>query len=253
MTVNELYKYLNERIPASLSCDWDNDGLMCCPNGGREVKKILVTLDISVEMVDYAVKNECDVILSHHPLVFRPLKSLAGDSGVSKKLIKLVQNGISAMSFHTRLDALCGGVNDVLAERLGLDEVEQFGCDGITMGRIGSVRPTTLEEFAKFVKNKLNAPCVFYNGDLAVHKVAVVGGNGEDFIGEAKKCGADTFVSGRIGYHVMADTKENGINLVEAGHYFTEVPVLEKLAETVRCADARVEVVFGDSNNVKMI
>ena len=253
MTVKELYEYLNNRIPSALSCEWDNDGLMCCPKADREVRKVLVTLDISAEIVRYAMKIGCDVILSHHPLVFKPLKSLAVDNGVASRLIKLVQNGISAMSFHTRLDVLPGGVNDALSEKLGLKDVEPFGEDGIMMGRVGYVDETTLDEFAGFVKNTLGAPAVLYNGQLPVRKVAVLGGSGEDFIGAAKKCGADTFVSGNIGYHVLADAKENGINLVEAGHYFTEAPVLEYLAEMVRCADNKAEIVFADSNNIKSV
>ena len=253
MTVRELYEYLNKRIPSALSCEWDNDGLMCCPKAEREVKKVLVTLDISAEAVKLAMKNGCDVILSHHPLVFKPIKSLTTDSGVSSKLIKLVQNGISAMSFHTRLDVLPGGVNDALAEKLGLKDVEPFGDDGVMMGRVGTVSANSLENFAEFVKNALGAPVVFYNGEKEVHKVAIVGGSGGDFISAAKRCGADTFVSGTIGYHDMADTKENGINLVEAGHYFTEAPVLEYLGDMVNDADKNIEVIFADSNNIKAV
>lgn len=253
MTVKELYEYLNKRIPSALSCEWDNDGLMCCPKSDREVKKVLVTLDISAEAVKHAMKNGCDVILSHHPLVFKPLKSLSYDNGVASRLIKLVQNGISAMSFHTRLDVLPGGVNDALSKKLGLCDVEPFGEDGVMMGRVGYVEETTLDEFAKTVKNALGAPAVFYNGQLPVRKVAVLGGGGEDFIGAAKKCGADTFVSGNIGYHIMADAKENDVNLIEAGHYFTEAPVLDYLADMVKDADGKIEIIFTDSNNIKSV
>ena len=219
----------------------------------KEVKKVLVTLDISAEAVKYAMKNGCDVILSHHPLVFKPLKSLSFENGVASRLIKLVQNGISAMSFHTRLDVLPGGVNDALSEKLSLKDVEPFGEDGIMMGRVGYVDETSLDEFAGFIKNTLGSPAVLYNGQLPVRKVAVLGGSGEDFICAAKRCGADTFVSGNIGYHVMADAKENGINLIEAGHYFTEAPVLEYLADMVRDADRKAEIIFVDSNNIKSV
>ena len=121
------------------------------------------------------------------------------------------------------------------------------------MGRVGSIGENTLENFAEFVKNVLGSPVVLYNGELPVRRVAVLGGNGDDFISAAKKCGADTLVSGRLGYHVMADAKENGINLVEAGHYFTEAPVLDYLADMVTDADRNIEIVFGDSNNIKSV
>ena len=250
MTVKELYRYLDKRIPSALSCEWDNDGLMCCPKGEREVKKVLVALDITNDMLKLAMKNGCDVIISHHPLVFKPIKSLTSDGGVPSKLIKLVQNGMSAMSFHTRLDVLPGGVNDALCEKLGLKNIEPFGEDGIMMGRIGETDECGLEDFASFVKVALGSPMVLYSGELPVKKVAVLGGNGDDFISAARRAGADTYVSGRLGYHAMEDAKENGINLVEAGHHFTEAPVLEYLGAMVKDADKNIEVIYGDSNNI---
>lgn len=253
MNVRELYEHMSKKIPSALSCDWDNDGLMCCPKAEREVKRVLVTLDITSDAVKLAMKNGCDVIISHHPLIFKPVKSLTNDGGTSAKLIKLVQNGMSAMSFHTRLDVLPGGVNDALCEKLGLKNVEPFGDDGIMMGRIGEVDATTLDEFAARVKNALGSPMVLYSGELPVQKVAVLGGNGDDFIGAAKRAGADTYVSGRLGYHAMQDAKENGINLIEAGHYFTEIPVLPYLADMVKAADRNIEIVFGDSNNIASV
>lgn len=253
MTVKELYGYLDAKIPRSLSCEWDNDGLMCCPEPQKEVKRVLVALDISEEIVDRAIAEEYDVILSHHPLVFRPVKSLTDEAGVPRKLIRLVQNGITAMSFHTRFDALEGGVNDVLAGLLGLANVTKFGECGELMGRIGDVEPTTLDEFAEKVKKALGSPVVLYNGSRAVSRIALLGGNGDDFVGAAIAAGADTYVSGRIGYHMMADAKENGINLIEAGHYFTEAPALDKLAQMVKeiLPDADVAIIGSNSINVR--
>ena len=253
MTVRELYNYLCKKIPTALSCEWDNDGLMCCPDPDREVGKVLVALDISEEMVEFAIKNKCDVILSHHPLIFKPIKSLTPDNGVSSKLIRLVNGNVAAMSFHTRLDALCGGVNDALASKLGLENTEPFGEDGEMMGRVGTVAKTTLEKFSEHVKSVLGSPMVLFSGNRPVQRVAVLGGNGDDFISAAKRCGADTYVSGRLGYHAMADAAENGINLVEAGHYYTEVPVLPYLADMVLNADKNIEMIFADSNNIRAV
>lgn len=251
MKTLELYQYLETQIPRALRCEWDNDGLMCCPDPDAEVKKVLLALDISEKMVDYAIAEGCDLILSHHPLVFRPVKALTDEQATPRKLIKLVKNGIAAMSFHTRFDALSGGVNDVLATRLGLSNIEAFGEDGEMMGRIGELESTlSLPEFASLVKEKLGAPAVLYNGDKAVKRVAVLGGNGDDFIFAAKAAGADTYVSGRLGYHPMASAREDGINLVEAGHFYTENPVLSVLAEFVKRADPSIQTVFADSNEI---
>lgn len=253
MTVKELYEYLDEKIPYFLSCEWDNDGLMCCSKPQREVKRILVSLDVSEDIVDQAIDGKYDVIISHHPLMFQPVKALTDDAAVARKLIKLVENGIAVMSFHTRFDALDGGVNDVLAELLGLEKVTAFGEGGELIGRIGEVEKTTLEAFANKVKTVLGSPCVLYNGDKPVKKVAVLGGNGGDFAGAAIAADVDTYVSGRIGYHMMADARENGINLIEAGHYFTEAPALAKLAEIAKKAVPEADVSVVNSNNIRLM
>lgn len=252
MTVSQLYQFLEAKISRSLSCEWDNDGLMCCPDPTREVRRVLLALDITEAIVDIAVEKDCDVILSHHPLVFHPVKALTPDDGVSRKLIRLVQNGICAMSFHTRLDAVEGGVNDALAAALGLQNVCAFGPEGEKMGRVGTLAaPKSLDDFAEQVKTALEAPFVLVSGTGEVSRVAVLGGEGDDFIGEAVACGADVLVSGRLGYHPMTDAPECGIALIEAGHYYTERPVLSALAEMVRAADGGVETIFAESGNIR--
>lgn len=253
ITVTELYESLNRRIPPSLSCDWDNDGLMCCPQPDEPVRRVLLTLDITEAAVDRAARDRCNVILSHHPLVFRPVKALTVDNAVPRKLIKLVENGISAMSFHTRLDALSGGVNDVLAELLGLRNAIPFGEGEENMGRVGDFSATTLEEFAAHVKKTLGAPFVLFCGDRPVRRVAVLGGNGDDFISAAKAAGADTYVSGRLGYHPLSTAREDGINLIEAGHFYTENPVLPFLASLVKDADEAIPVIIDNSCDIRAL
>lgn len=254
MTVSELYQFLDARLPRALSCEWDNDGLMCCPDPTREVKRVLLALDITEAIVDEAVEKGCDVILSHHPLVFRPVRALTPEGGVPRKLIRLVQNGISAMSFHTRLDAVTGGVNDVLAAALGLLNISAFGPEGEQMGRIGSLSaPMSLDAFAEQVKKTLGAPFVLVSGAGEVSRVAVLGGEAGDFIGTAESAGADVLVGGRLGYHAMTDAPESKIALVEAGHYYTERPVLSALAAMVKDADGGIETVIAESGNIRAI
>lgn len=255
MTVSELYQFLDQRIPRSLSCEWDKDGLMCCPEPDREAKRVLLALDITEAVIDVAIEKKCDVILSHHPLVFHPVPSLTLERGVPRKLIRLVQNGISAMSFHTRLDAVEGGVNDVLAALLGLENVSAFGYEGEQIGRVGTLAsPLSLEDFAKFVKRVLATPVVLVGGnDVTVSRVAVLGGGGGSFIGAAEACGADVLVSGRVDYHALADAPEGKIALIEAGHYYTECPVLPALAEMVKAADGSIETIITESVNIRVI
>ncbi|MBO5938123.1 MAG: Nif3-like dinuclear metal center hexameric protein [Clostridia bacterium] len=253
MTIRKLYEILNENIPTALSCEWDNDGLMCCPDGNREVRRVLITLDVTQDAVNAAIERNCDLILSHHPLIFKGIKALDGETPISVKAIELITHGIAVMSFHTRLDAVCGGVNDVLANALGLCEVTPFGEEAI--GRIGTLpAETTAEEFAKNVKNALNAPVVLLSdAGKPVHRVAVLGGNGGDDVAVARAAGADTYVSGELKYHSLTDAPEEGMNLISAGHFHTEFPVCQALKKMLCELDPAIETELYDNYKIKTI
>ena len=255
MTAKELYKILNERIPSSLSCDWDNDGVMCCPDGNKEIKRVLVTLDVTSEAVERAVEGKYDLIVSHHPFIFKGLKGISDENHIGSKAISLIAANIPVFSFHTRLDAVCGGVNDALCRILGLLNVSAFGPEGEEMGRIGDLEaPLSLECFAKKVKEILHADGVLVaDSGNTVSRVAVLGGEGGDYIKAAIASGADTFLSGRLGYHNMTDAPEMNINLIEAGHFNTEFPVCRVLADIVREADSNITADIFHSNKIKLI
>ena len=135
MRVIDLYNELNKIIPPSLSCSWDRDGLESCPEPLHEVKKVLIALDTTNEVIDKAIDEGADVIISHHPLFFGGLGNINALTFDGARAVKLAKSGIATMSFHTRLDALDGGVNDILAARLRLKNVEKIGDEGIC--RIG--------------------------------------------------------------------------------------------------------------------
>ncbi len=252
MTVKDLYEKLSERIPDTLLEQWDNDGLMCAPDGTREVSKVLLTLDVTEELVDYAIEQGFDLIISHHPLIFKPLSAVNEQNHVARKLIKLIENEISVFSFHTRADKVTGGVNDRLAELLGIENTLPFG-EG-QLGRVGEVEEMTLEDFIYKVKTALGADVVKYSdGYNTVKRVALVGGDGKDFVGDAIKCGADTYLSGRISYNIMEEAAEMGINLVEAGHYFTEQPLMELFKELLLEADGTLFIEVANSNMIRYI
>ena len=257
MNVRELYGALEKRIPRSLSCAWDNDGLMCCPDSSREVRRVLIALDATAEVVQAAIDGGYDAIISHHPFVFKGLKALDDEGGVSAKAISLIKKGISVMSFHTRLDAVEGGVNDTLCERLGLKDVEPIFEEDIPLGRVGTLEDITdANTFAHMVKEALAAPIVLLSdAGLPVYRVAVLGGGGKDFVGAAGACGADTFVSGRLDYHPMTDAKDSAhpINLIEAGHFYTENPVCSSLADMINKIDENIICDIFNSNVIKAI
>lgn len=254
MTVTEFCSALDALCPASLSAAWDHDGVACMPNGARQVRRVLVTLDVTAAAVARAVGGGFDVILSHHPLLFHPVGALVETEPVPRRLLSLAAAGIAAVSLHTRLDAAEGGVNDVLAALLGVKNAVPFGPAGeVPCGRIGEISPQTVAEFAAFVKEKLHAPAVRYAGEGLVRRVAVLGGEGGDYVEAARAAGADAFLAGRIGYHRMLEAAEAGLAGIEAGHYDTEAPVLARLVQLVKEIDATVETELFDSAIIRAI
>ena len=258
MTVRELFSKLNERIPRSLSYEWDNDGLMCCPDGEREVSSVLVALDATAEVCERAILGGYDLILTHHPFIFKGLCAIDGTGDVSAKAISLIKEDIAVMSFHTRLDALDGGVNDALANALGLFDIESFESDGMPIGRVGELEHSmSLDAFAKHVKEMLGARFVLVSdAGIPVKRVALVGGEGKDFVSAARAVGADTYLSGRLGYHLMTDAPDvinNPINLIEAGHFYTEQVVCGALCDMVRDIDPEIKCDIVNSNRIKAI
>lgn len=252
MKIKELYGELNQKYPSSLSCEWDNDGIMCADNLLREVKRVLIALDVTESVVDYATENGFDLIISHHPLVFSSQKSLVESKYTQRKLIKLVKAGVSVFSFHIRLDATSGGVNDTLASIVGLENVVADEVDPV--GRIGEYgTEIELSTFAENVKSALKTPVVLYNGSKHVKKVYVVGGDGKSLISRAFATGCDTLLTGRVSYNTIIDARDMGLNIVEAGHFFTENPVCEKIKSDVLSIDPSITVEIRNSFEIKAI
>lgn len=249
MTVHDLYCTLDKLYPRSLSCSWDNDGLMVCADLSCEVKRVLLALDATNDAIAYAVREGCQVLLTHHPMLFRPLKNITPDSLNGERTLSALKADLAVISLHTRLDAGGDGVNDALVDALGLTSSGTFGDDeSPALGRLSCLeKEMTPSEFSAFVKEKLGAPVVHYTGNRMVKNVAVVGGGGKDFIYPALTAGADTLLTGEVSYNSVLDAADDGINVIEAGHYFTEAPVLRHLADL--CRDlAGAECLYFNSN-----
>ncbi len=254
MNVIELYKGLCEIIPSSLSCPWDRDGLESCPDPLREVKKILIALDATGEIIDQAIEEGADVIICHHPRFFGGNININATTIDGARAVKLVKNDLAIMSFHTRLDALEGGVNDILAELIGLSDIEIIGEEKIV--RIGDLtKEAELYDFASLVKDKLssgegekNAHVVICSAGRPVKRVAVLGGSGSGDISVAAAYGADTYLTGELKHSARLEAYDHNINLLAAGHFFTENPVCAFLEKTVKeiCPDAEIKTVFSN-------
>ena len=253
MTVGEIYYKICDRIPEELRESWDNDGLMVASDDEIDVKKAIITLDVTEDVVDYAVANGFNLIISHHPLIFRPLGAITEDSHIARKVIKLIKNDVAVISLHTRADKVEGGVNDILAEILGLENVTPFG-EGM-LGRVGTLpEELSMEDFSYLLKGLLDCDGVrLVDACIPVQRVAVVGGDGKSFVSDAMAVGADTYVSGRIGYNVMEEAGEMGINLIEAGHFFTEQPVTEFFKRILTRIDPEMYIEVLNSNVIKLI
>ena len=254
-TVDDLYQFLSRKFPEEYRCDWDNDGLMLAADPNREVIRVLCTLDVTDEAVDHAIANNFDVIVSHHPMIFKPLKAVNYNDPVSRKAIKLLKNNISVMSFHTRLDAAPGGLNDIFAKLIGLKEVEPLVWEGESVGRIGVIEnPMGCTEFAAFVKQTLQAERVLYSQNSGfVKKVAVCGGDGKDFIEAARLAGADSYLTGQLSYNLMNESDYIGLNLFEAGHFHTEDFICSYLTLLILKEYTQIKTSYFNCNRIKSV
>ncbi len=239
--VADILEFVETLAPRALKMDWDNVGLNC---GSRSapVKKILVALDPFEHVCQEAVDLGADLIVTHHPLIFRPLPMVTDDAAITRGLMNLVRHDISHICAHTNLDCAPGGVNDVLAKTLGLENVEPLGAYGGMM-RCGYVPEQSLEDFLGFVKERLHCDGLRYcDGGKPVRKVAVGGGACADGLYDTILAGCDTFVTSDVKYNGFWDAKEQGLSLIDAGHFQTENPVMAVLAEKIAGAFPDVEV-----------
>ncbi len=229
LTVGALAERLEARIPAQLREPWDHDGIMVLPDPNEPVRGVFCALDCTSDVIEEAKARGCNVLLTHHPLLFRPLPVVAPTDSVGKRVIACVRAGISVLSYHTRLDCMDGGVNDCLASLLGLTNCRAF----LPYGRIGDV-PKGYEkfgDFAAFVGQKLGVtPFPTVRTRETVRRVAVVSGCGKDEITEVIAAGADTFVTGEVLHNHLIDCRELGLNLLCVTHEASETPVLPFLA-----------------------
>ena len=251
MTVSEFYAYLCEKIPVELTLEGDKDGLSCCPDPQKEVRKVLICLDVTQAVIEEAVEDGCEVILAHHPMLHGGVESVDAAQYRGRKLISLIENGIAVMSFHTRLDGVDGGVSDMLADLIGVKNTVKIGEKGIC--RLGELEtPLPAPVFAERIKEALGAPFVEYSdtGKL-IRTVGVGGGSVNSHIPYALAAGADAFVGGEIGYHNLTDSKDMGICLFAAGHFYTENPVCARLFELT--AEAGLTPVITFSNCVESV
>ena len=239
MKIKEVIEALERFAPLPLQESWDNAGLQVGLTEA-EVSGALLCLDVTERIVDEAAQKGCNLIVSHHPIIFGAVKSVTADDLVGRKIIALIRNNISAICMHTNLDIAGGGVNDVLMAALSAQPqrwLEPCGTDengnAVGCGRIGELEsPMQFESFLKLCKTALKANGLRYHyAGRPVKKLAVMGGSGGSSLMDAVNAGCDTYITSDIKYNSFLDAKELGINLIDADHFCTENVIVPVLAD----------------------
>lgn len=238
MNVNDVVNYLQSIAPFHYAEGWDNVGLLI-GDKQRKVEKILVALDPSTEVIEQAVKQKCDMIITHHPLIFSPMKSVTSDNFIGRRVMTLIENRIAYCVMHTNMDIVV--MADVAAEKIGLKDsnvlepVEADNNEGI--GRYGSLaEPVTLGTLATRVKEafSLGDVRVVGNCENRISKVAISTGSGEDYVDKAITVGMEVLITGDIRHHKAVDALEKGLMIIDAGHFGTERFMAEWLGNKLK-------------------
>ena len=232
VTVGDVYRAIDGFAPFELAEEWDNAGILA-GREGAEVHGILCALDLNPMVIEEAARLGADLIVTHHPILFRGRKNLREDEAEGRTLCALVRSGIALIAAHTNFDNANPGVNDALAARLGLTDVEALA-HGM---RVGAPAERTLGAFCERASEALGAPIRRYGeAEREIRRVAVLGGAGGDFAELARAAGADVYLTGEIAHHKAWDAYLSGVCILEAGHAATELPAVEMLAEGLQKA-----------------
>lgn len=236
--LQQICRFMEQWAPPALAEEWDNPGLLV--DAGSLVRRVLVTLDITPAVVEEAHRLGCQLVVSHHPVIFKPVRRLQSADAA----FLLARYGISALCAHTNLDAAEGGVNDVLAGLLELEDVQPL--EGL--GRVGDRDSISPAQLAEQVGKLLNAPVLLADAGLPITRVAVVGGSGGEFFEAAVQAGAQCLITGEASHHHGLDALEQGVSVIVAGHFATEWPIVPEMARRLRQAFGELEVLVSGSN-----
>ena len=240
-TIKQILDYFEEFAPLSLAESWDNCGLLI-GDENKEIKRAMLCLDITNDVINEARAENADLLISHHPVIFRPLSSLKStDSSYN-----LIKSEIAAVCMHTNLDRAEEGVNFALAKALNLKDLEYYPDDFIITGTPD--KKYTSKSFAKHVKDCLKTGMIRYTGDRDIKKVAVSSGGGGEGIFRSSVYGFDAFVSGEIKHNQFIYANENDISAYEAGHYSTEIVILKPLFEKLKNRFSDISFIISDND-----
>lgn len=237
LTVQQVYDFINERAPFETQLAFDNSGLLV-GHPDNEVTGVHFALDVTNHVIDEAIANGANLIVTHHPMMFSAIKRLVETDYQAKLLCRLIRAGISLISAHTNLDQAPGGCNDVLAQTIGLTDIEGEG-----FVRVGALpHPMTAVELAAHIGEKLG-DVVRVMGDPAavITRVGMCSGSGADEWPAAAVMGAQSFLTGEVKHHIALEASDAGVVMLEAGHHATEEPGIFALAKALQMSELGVQ------------
>lgn len=247
MKVFEVYDILNKIAPFSNQCDFDNAGFLV-GDKNAEISSIVLSLDCTKKTIEFAKESGANLIITHHPIVFEPLKSITDDNIV----YSLLKNDISVISAHTNLDFSDGGINDTLCDLLGFKNIKKFNeyLPNVFELRIGEVEEAAPEDYAKKLKSIFNIPIKYVSGNRNIKRVAVCSGSGGSFVNQAILNGADALVTSDIKHSQFLTADYLGLSLYDCGHFNTEDIIIEPLLKKLK-AKVNLEIFAYHGDEIK--
>ena len=247
VTVNDIFEFLSEKYPLDTACDFDNVGFLV---GNKEtiVTKILVCLDCDKFALEHASEMGCELIVTHHPVIFDGLKSVThGDI-----VYELIKSDISVISMHTNLDIAKGGVNDSLCEILDFKNIKPYTAhDGFTI-RSAKTDIKNPDELAQYIKEKLGYSVRFV-GETLIENVLVCSGSGADFLKDAITDNFDALITADVKHHAFIEAINKGISLFDCGHYASEAVIIEPLKNLLSEHFDQTEILNYYSDKIKSV
>lgn len=254
MQIRELIEKLEEKYPFELQEEWDNSGLQI-GNPEEELKGVVLSLDLEEGAIDYALEDKkANLIITHHPYLFNPTKSIDFRDSFYNRLRKCIKNDITVFAFHTNLDIADGGVNDNLAKILGLRDIKNLeNGKEIGLGRYGYIDKKPAEKFLRDVKDKLEASgiVVYGNYDKIIEKVALCGGAGSFLLEDAINESCDLMITGDVKYHEAMDMSNKGIIIADVGHFASENHIIYKLQSEIEEIIGKVVYTFSKTDKFR--
>lgn len=239
-TVRDIYNFIDSFAPFSTQAEWDNSGLLV-GNENSVVNKIIFALDVTSDVIEQAKNVGADLIVTHHPVIFKPVSNVLNDS----LIYKIIENNISIICAHTNYDKAIDGVNDILCYTVNADTIEKIDDTFLNIATLDNTYTT--EEFAKHLKEKLNGAVRYNNLNKNISKIAVCSGSGSDYLSLAKELSCDALLTGDASHHSFLDANEMGIVLFACGHFETEMIAIKPLLERIE-KEFNIECVLAVQN-----